>query len=194
MVFIRRRRCICFFPEFTEPWHLLNQPITSLAMPTFVHLADERDAEMIRKNGIKIRKGGGGVYCMPVIRNFYLSHQWLRELKRDGTRTIVGVYFKMTSSEMVYAGRYGQRHTHIPVGEAIKEIMSLEDPLGYELIVDRKIEAKEIVGIKHLPQTLGWRYMPDGHNKKPCACVYCLKGTIKGRRTLDRLDTPDIDW
>jgi len=159
-------------------------------MPTFVHLTDERDAEKIRKNGIKSRKGLG-VYCMPVTQNFYLSHQWLRELKRDGTKSIVGIYFKMSSDEMVFAGRYGRRHRHITAGEAIKEIMSLDDALGYELIVDRKIEAKEIVGIKHLPQTLGWRYMPESHNKKPCSCEYCLKGTIKGRRTFNRLDSEE---
>jgi hypothetical protein len=34
--------------------------------------------------------------------------------------------------------------------------MALEDPPGYELIIGRKIEAKEITGIKHLPQNMGW--------------------------------------
>lgn len=40
---------------------------------------------------------------------------------------------------MVFAGKYGEKHRHIKLGEAIKEIMELEDPLGYELIIDRKI-------------------------------------------------------
>ena len=128
---------------------------------------------------------------MPVLPNFYVSHQWLRELKRNGVKTFVGVYFRVSSAEMVYAGKYGKKHKHIPLGQAIKELMDLEDPLGYELIVDRKIEAKEITKIKHLPQNIGWRYMPDSNGIKPCNCEYCLRGTIKGKRTKDRLDAED---
>ncbi len=161
-------------------------------MPTLVHLADEKDSEKIRGAGIKIRKNGTGVFCMPVLPNFYVSHQWLRELKRWGARTFVGVYFRVDSSEMVYAGKYGDSHRLISLGGAIKEIMSLEDPLGYELIIDRKIQAKEITKITHLPQKLGWRYFPGSHNKKPCACEYCLKGMIKGKRTLNKLN-PDFN-
>ena len=97
----------------------------------------------------------------------------------------------MTSLKVIYAGKYGKQHKHITLGEAIKEIMETSDPLGYELIVDRKIEPKEIAKIKHLPQTLGWQYMPDSHNKKPCSCEYCLKGTIKGKRTKKRLDSEE---
>jgi len=97
----------------------------------YVHLADEREAASIRKNGIKVGKHQQGIFCMPVLQNFYVSHQWLRELKRSGARTYVGVYFKLDSKELVYAGKYNQEHRHISFGEAIKEIMSLEDPLGY---------------------------------------------------------------
>lgn len=157
-------------------------------MPTLVHLADERETASIRNAGIKPRVKGAGVYCMPVLPNFYVSHQWLRELKRGGARTYVGVYFKMSSDEMVFAGRYNEKHRHIRLGDAICEIMSLDDPLGYELIIDRKIEPNEISTIRHLSQTLGWRYSPKSHDTRPCACEYCLRGTIKGRRTKDRLD------
>ena len=128
---------------------------------------------------------------MPVLENFFITHQWLRELKRSGAKTFIGVYFKLDSSEMVYAGKYGEQHKHLPLGEAIREIMGLEDPLGYELIIDRKIEPKEIVKIKNLPQKVGWRYYPGSNNKRPCACEYCMKGTIKGRKTKERLN-PDI--
>jgi hypothetical protein len=157
-------------------------------MPTLVHLADEKNSKKIIQNGLKTGRYGTGVYCMPVLPNFYVSHQWLRELKRSGARSYVGVYFKAPSSEMVYAGKYGQKHRHITLGEAINEIMSLEDPLGYELIIDRKIEPGEITNVKHLPQTLGWRYFPGSHNKKPCNCEYCLRGNIKGKRTYNRLN------
>lgn len=157
-------------------------------MPTLVHLADEKNSLKILKNGLKTGHYGGGVYCMPVLPNFYVSHQWLRELKRNGANAYVGVYFKIPSEELVYAGKYGQQHRLIPLGAAIKEIMALPDPLGYELIIDRKIFPNEISKIRHLPQILGWRYSPQSHNAKPCNCDYCLKGTIKGRNTLNRLN------
>ena len=157
-------------------------------MPTLIHLADERETASIMNAGIRPRAKGGGVYCLPVLPNFYVSHQWLRELKRWGARTYVGVYFKIHSDEMVFAGRFNEKHRLTRLGDAIKEIMSLDDPLGYELIVDRKINPTELSGIKHLPQTIGWRYSPKSHRQRPCACEYCLRGTIKGRRTKDRLD------
>ncbi|RYE56454.1 MAG: hypothetical protein EOP48_07995, partial [Sphingobacteriales bacterium] len=160
-------------------------------MPTLVHLADEKNSSKILRNGLKTGKFGTGVYCMPVLPDFYISHQWLRELKRNGAKSYIGVYFKIPTSEMVYAGKYGKHHKHITLGEAIREIMDLEDPLGYELIIDRKISAEEISKIRNLPQTLGWRYFPGSHDKKPCNCEYCLRGSIKGRKTKNRLDRLD---
>lgn len=157
-------------------------------MPTLVHLTNEKNSARIKMAGIKAGRFGTGVYAMPVLPNFYVSHQWLRELKRDGARTFVGVYFKINSMEMVYAGKYGEKHRHIPLGVAIKEIMEMQDPLGYELIIDRKIFPSEITKIKHLPQHTGWRYFPHSHNIKPCDCEYCLGGSIKGRKTLNRLN------
>jgi hypothetical protein len=158
-------------------------------MPTLVHLADEKDAEKIRNGGIRIRKNGTGIYCMPVLPNFHVSHQWLRELKRWGAKTFVGVYFKIDSSELVFAGRFNQEHRRVTLAQAIREIMELEDPLGYELIVTRKIEPTEIASIKHLPQLIGWRYFPRSHESKPCGCEYCLKGTIKGKKTRTTLSS-----
>ncbi|MDB5206810.1 MAG: hypothetical protein JWR72_1885 [Flavisolibacter sp.] len=157
-------------------------------MPTLVHLADERETSSIKKNGIKIGKHRQGIFCMPVLTNFYLSHQWLRELKRSGVKTFVGVYFKMDSKARVYAGRYNQEHRHIELGEAIKEIQAIDDPLGYEIIIDRKIEAKEVDKIKNLPQNIGWRYKPRANGLKPCGCDYCIKSTIKGNRVRQKYD------
>ena len=42
--------------------------------------------------------------------------QWLRELKRGGVKTFVGVYFKLDSTEKVYAGRYNEPHRQITLG------------------------------------------------------------------------------
>lgn len=161
-------------------------------MPALVHLADERDSSRILNGGLTFSKHRPGVYCMPVLPNFYVSHQWQRELKRRGIRTYVGVYFHMNADEMVYAGRYNETHRHISLGEAIAEIMSLNDPLGYELIIGRKIEPKEITGIKHLPQNIGWRYKPGSKGTKPCSCGFCSKGAIKGGRFMRKLEGKEV--
>lgn len=162
-------------------------------MPTLVHLADERDSKKILNAGIKVRKNGQGVYCMPVLPDFYVTHQWLRELKRFGAKSIVGVYFKIDSSELVYAGKFSEPHKHISLGEAIKEIMSLKDPLGYELIIDRKIEAKEIIKIKPLPHNVGWRYLPGSNGTIPCTCEFCLRSRIKGKRMKESVESKKKD-
>jgi hypothetical protein len=158
-------------------------------MPTLVHLADAKETSSIIKNGLKIGKRRYGVFCMPVLRNFYIAHQWLRELKRRGVKTFVGVYFKMDSKIKVYAGKFNEEHRYITLGEAIKEIQSMEDPLGYEIIIDRKIEAKEINKIKNLPQTIGWRYKPGSNGLKPCSCDYCIGSSIKGNRIRQKYAT-----
>ena len=162
-------------------------------MPTLVHLADERDFKKILSAGIKVRKNGQGVYCMPVLPDFYVTHQWLRELKRFGAKSIVGVYFKVDSSELVYAGKFSEQHKHIPLGKAIKEIMSLQDPLGYELIIDRKIKPKEICNIKPLPHNVGWRYLPGSNGTIPCTCEFCLRGRIKGKRMKESVESKKKD-
>lgn len=157
-------------------------------MPALVHLADEREAANIKRSGIKIGKYRQGIYCMPVLQNFYLSHQWLRELKRRGVRTFVGVYFKVDSKTKVFAGKYNTGHQHIELGQAIKEMQSLDDPLGYEIIIDRKIEAKEIEKITSLPQNVGWRYKPWSNGQRPCSCDYCIKSTIKANRIREKYE------
>ncbi len=74
----------------------------------------------------------------------------VRELKRNGARSFIGIYFRLDTKTLVYAGKYNEPHRQIELGVAIKEIMTFEDPLGYELIVDRKIEPKEIDKIRFL--------------------------------------------
>lgn len=88
-------------------------------MPRFVHIADEKNAKKIKKNGIKIGKGSNGIFCMPVTNDFSISHQWLRELKRSGAKTLVGVYFKIKSDEKIWFGKYFENHQFIEAGEAL---------------------------------------------------------------------------
>lgn len=160
-------------------------------MPVLVHLADENESASIRKNGIKVGKYRPGVYCMPVLPDFYISHQWLRELKRRGVKTYIGIYFRINATEMVFAGKYNEPHKYQTLGQAIKEIMSTNDPLGYELIIDRKILPGEIKKIRRLPQTTGWRYKPDAKGTKPCTCDYCIKSSIKANKIRKKLSNED---
>jgi hypothetical protein len=62
----------------------------------FVHLAEESRTANIRRNGISRRRKPqgefpGGVFALPVTRNFYVSHQWLRELKRRNAGPVAGL-------------------------------------------------------------------------------------------------------
>ena len=163
-------------------------------MPNLVHLADVKEIVSIRKNGIKISKWRTGIYCMPVLPHFYLSHQWLRELKRNGTRTICAVYFNLSSNEMVFAGRYNEEHQHIPLSEAITNFYNADekDKLGYELIIPRKILSGEISSIKMLPQNVGWRIHPESKGQKPFCTVPdcpCNQGQINRKRFVKTSQT-----
>jgi phage-related protein len=45
-----------------------------------------------------------GVFAVPVTRNFYVSHQWLRELKRHNAgRTVAAIYFRVPDDEQVWS-------------------------------------------------------------------------------------------
>lgn len=159
-------------------------------MPILVHLADKNDSKKILNAGIKPGQNRKGIFCMPVTQNFLVSHQWLRELKRSGVKNIVGVYFRLKSTEKVWAAHYNKIHKEITIGTAIKNLMQLEDPLGYEIIILRKIKASEILYIRDLPQVLGWRYKPHSQETRPyCTCPYCIPvGSIKSKKLKERLE------
>ena len=165
-------------------------------MALFVHLAPENDSDSIRRSGIKTRRVRNVVrdgydrivFAMPVTNDFYVSHQWLRELKRNGQRTIVGVYFRIPDDQLVLVGHYNQAHTEMTACEAVGVVFNAEQPEGFEVIIPRKINAKEIHKINNLPQVLGWRYYPGAKGRKPCGCPYCTKGDIKSKRIRDEYE------
>ncbi|HYL98915.1 MAG TPA: hypothetical protein VEZ90_08160 [Blastocatellia bacterium] len=124
---------------------------------------------------------------MPVTRDFYVSHQWLRELKRRGGSSIVGVYFRVPDDQLVWVGRYNKEHKEMSAAEAAALMMS-EKVEGYEVVIPRRIERKEIHRVKHLPQVVGWRYYPESHGRRPCGCPYCQQGSYKARRLRERYE------
>jgi len=155
-------------------------------MTLFVHIAAKKDSRTIRRAGLKASPINDvipyGIYAMPVVPNFYTSHQWVRELKRRGQRQMCGVYFRIPDGEEVWAGRYNQPHMRMAAAEAVALLMRLEDIQGYEIIIPHLIAAQAIVKIRDMPH-IGWRYFPSAHQRRPCGSPACLgRGEIKSRR------------
>jgi len=166
-------------------------------MPMFVHLAPESRAALIRRNGIgRLRRPHGaypgGIFAVPVTRDFYVSHQWLRELRRRGRGPIVGVYFRIPDGEAVWVGHYSQAHQEMTAAVAAATFSASENREGWEVIIPRRIAAKEIHRIRSLPQVVGWRYFPAAKGKPPfCTCKYCTRGEYGAARLRARLGSPD---
>ncbi len=104
-------------------------------MALFVHLTPESRVARIRRNGIRrLRKPAGnfpgGVFAAPVTRDFSVSHQWLRELKRSHAGPIVGVYFRVPDDERVWVGHYGQAHRSRTAAEAVAVFEAVGNALG----------------------------------------------------------------
>jgi hypothetical protein len=151
-----------------------------------VHLADAKDIAAIRRSGIRTDKYADGVFAMPVLPNFVVSHQWLRELKRGGARTLSAVHFRIPDDEIVMFGHYVGEPVAASAAEAAGAIMRAEEPLGMQILVQRAIAAKEIHAFRAVPQTVGWRYFPSAHDVKPCGCPACVRrGAIKSRKLRD---------
>ncbi len=58
--------------------------------------------------------------------------------------------------------------------ESTQLLLSTENKLGFQIVLPRKVTKKEILKIKNLPQTIGWRYFPEAHSKPRCLCPACL--------------------
>ena len=148
-------------------------------MSVFVHLAPAPTVARILRNGIRRGKPHGplpaGVFAMPVSPSFFASHQWLREMKRSGQRTISAVYFRIPDDEPVWLGHFGQGHTRMGASEAAGHVTAAGSAEGFEVLVPRRVEASEILRVKGIPQVVGWRYFPGAHGSRPCGCPGCLK-------------------
>lgn len=155
-------------------------------MGMFVHITTSRSARKIVRAGIR-----GPVFCMPVLPNYMITHQWVRELRRRGAMhpRAVGIYFRIPAEEPVYCGHFIGPAEVMPAGRAASAVMRAEYPLGFEVVLDRVVAAADIHAVRMLP-AVGWRYHPGAHFRPAtCACRYCLpKGGVKTRRLRNRLD------
>lgn len=141
-------------------------------MPTMVHLTPAKNVKQILRTGI--RKGERGVYCMPVLQDYYTSHQWLRELRRWGPGPFVAMYFRLNDAEIVRCGPFWEAHCSVSVAEAVRLFRQQSDTQGWEILVPRSIATKELHKVQALSQVLGWRYRPNSHAKSWCNCPYCV--------------------
>jgi hypothetical protein len=161
-------------------------------MPQFIHLTDERLLKRLEKSGIRTTKWGTKVRCVyatPVLKDFQVSHQWLRELKNKGIRTIGAVQFRIPDKEEVLVGRYNEEPLAVTAAQAVKVFMEHSTGLGLQILVLRRIQPKEITRTYVPTQIIGWRYHPDAHGKPPfCGCDYCQRGLIKSRKIREKYE------
>ncbi|MGW7055096.1 HEAT repeat domain-containing protein [Streptomyces sp. NPDC054887] len=169
-------------------------------MAMFVHITSAANAPRIRRAGIRAAScgqgGTRGVYCFPVLPSYTLTHQWLRELARFGSRGgLVAVHVRLDDDQHVLVGRYADRmrdaQAAVPAAEAVRRIAVLDDPRGWEVFVPRAIRPREVHRIRTAPQVVGWRYQPDAHGVRPCTCYGCrVRGGYGARRLRERLPHP----
>ena len=158
-------------------------------MAMFVHLTTDKNIRAIRNRGIKPgrhcfrRNLPRSVFALPVTPSFSVSHQWLRELRRSGQRTICGVYFRVPDEETVWVGHYGGDHRPMTAAQAVALFLRPEATEGYEVLIGRKVERTEVHAMRALPQVVGWRYSPGAHRRPYCGCIACVPpGTIRARQ------------
>ena len=157
-------------------------------MVSFIHIADKNNEQAILRNGIrsnKLRTGVRGVYAMPIVPKFTTTHQWSRELKRRGIRTLICVQFKILDRHPVLVGRYNGEKIEMTAAEALAAVFKHLDPMGLEIVIPRSIAAKEITRTYLAPRTTGWRYYPAAKGKPPfCHRRWCNRGEIRASRLI----------
>jgi hypothetical protein len=153
-------------------------------MPRLVHLAPDHVARKVARSGINAtrfrptlaeREFDRAVWAFPVLPSYTLSYQWLRELKRRerSPRTIMAVTFRIADDERVYVRHYSEVPVAMTAAEAVGLILRHPNPLGYEIMVPRRIEAKEIVRVTTPPQRIGWRTNTK-RQTFACSCPVCI--------------------
>ncbi len=162
-------------------------------MARFIHLTDERLLPRLKKSGIKTSLWGRErlrcVYATPVLPDFQVTHQWLRELKNRGIRTIGAIQFTIPDREEVRVGRFSEDPVSMTAAQAVNVFRKHPTGLGLQVLILRRIEAKEIKRTYVPTQIVGWRYFPEAHGKPPfCGCEFCQRGLIKNRKIREKYE------
>lgn len=113
-----------------------------------------------------------GVYAMPIVADFWTTYQWLRELRSRHGQRMVAVHFRIPDDEPVHVGRYWESHRRTTAAAAAAWVMA--NPDGAEVVVPRKITAKEILRVIEPRQLVGWTRSPKPLPTALCVCSVCL--------------------
>jgi hypothetical protein len=127
-----------------------------------------------------------GVFCVPVIADFQVTFQWLRELKRRGHRSACGIQFRIDDAETVFVGHYNQAPQGMTAAQSIACFLEAKDPRGLQVIVPRAIAAREIMGIRSIPQVTGWRFYPGAKGRRP---LWPFAGETNAARLRRRIES-----
>ena len=139
-------------------------------MTLLVHITAENRAAIIRRTGIAATRWrpqpaecpqwDRAVWAFPVLPSYTLPPSWARELKRSGRSTLAAVTFRIRDDELVYARHFSTPPQPMTAASASGLIRAAEDARGYEIMVLRRVQPREIVRIQILPRATGWRYWP----------------------------------
>ena len=158
-------------------------------MAQFIHLLDERDAASVRRSGIRVVRARwrkhNGVFLFPLIENFVVAHQWMRELRRWRGQPLLAARIRIDDAERVLLGKYNEEPLEVSAAQAIGITRQHQEPLGLEVILCRSIRPKEIQSLYRPPKVTGWRYHPAARGRPPCPCPYCQRGQPFGKRIID---------
>lgn len=163
-------------------------------MARYVHITNPEAARSIERSGIRLGRHSQKVWLMPHTADFFSTHQWARELVSRAPGRRVAVDVKLPNDELVLFGRYNGEKMELTAAAAVGALMELASPLGYEVILTRKIQASEVVGTRSIP-FVGWRHYPGAHGHQPCPNPCCNGGEYKSadirRRLQDEYDKED---
>ncbi len=168
-------------------------------MVMLVHVAPVRLTERIRRSGIRPGEGlfGGyksdAVYAFPVLPSYTLTHQWTREVMKWRRQPLIGTYFRVPDNEIVEFGHFNKGLIKLEASVAAGEIRRAADPRGFEILLRRAVEPREITRIAPVRGVVGWRHRPDAHLHKLCGCRACVApGEPGGRKLRERYERGEL--
>lgn len=140
----------------------------------------------ILRAGIRARRHAPGVYAMPVVANYLVTHQWTRELLKWRRQPMVAVYFRLDDGTPVLVGRYGRPHVAVTAAQAAAMVGEAEDAMGWECILADDVPAHAITRTAPVRGVVGWRHFPKAHGVRPCGCPACVTRGEPGARAMSR--------
>lgn len=164
-----------------------------------VHLAPAKLEPKIRRSGIRPGEGlfGGyksdAIYAFPVMPSYTITHQWTREVMKWRRQPLVGVYFRVPDDEEIEFGHFNSDLIRIKAAAAVGEVRKARDPRGFQLILGRPVERRQISRIAPVRGVVGWRHFPDAHLRRPCGCPVCVRtGEPGGRKLRERYERGEL--